>query len=210
VWAGNEAHNAVYTDAEAQWVVPYASGGSGTDSSHWVGVGQGPGCCLGDNNPYPVVQAGSESPGWNKGSYAWIEVYPQQSEVPLSQLYSIQGDLLFAHVRFTPGLASFHVVDETLGITYQFQEGYPGIRPDGHAEFIAERPSNSSGHPYCLANFGTMRFNSAQAAAGGHWYPIGKLSHFWLWMQNGSHRLAAPGAIDSTGYSFPVTWQNYC
>jgi hypothetical protein len=136
-------------------------------------------------------------------------VYPQQAEVPLSQLYSIQGDLLFAHVRFTAGLGSFHVVDETLGIDYRLQEGFAGIRPDGHAEFIAERPANSSGVHYCLANFGTMRFDSAQAAAGS-WQPIGKLSHYYLWMQNGGDRLATPGPIDSTGYSFAVIWQHYC
>ena len=204
-WAGNVAHNEPYTDAEAQWVVPYASGGSGTDSSHWVGVG------LGDSSTYPVVQAGSDSPGWNVGSYGWVEVYPQQHQVVLSQLYSIQGDLMMAHVRFTSNLATFHVVDETLGVEYQFSEGFSGIKPDGHAEFIVERPANSSGVHYCLANFGSVRFTSAQAAAPNFgWHSIGALPHYYLWMQNGTHRLAYPGPIDSTGYAFSAIWENYC
>jgi Peptidase A4 family len=204
-WAGNVAHDASYTDAEASWIVPPASGGSGRSSSHWVGIG------LGSSSTYPIAQAGSESPGSNAGSIGWIEVWPQEGQVHLGMLSNIEYDLLFVHVRFTAGVASFHVVDEDLGLDYYVvNDNYPGIRPDGHAEFIAERPSDSHNNPYCLANFGTMEFLSAQAAAGGTWRPIGALAHYYLWMQNGSHRLASPGPIDSSGRDFTVTWQNYC
>lgn len=204
-WAGNVAHDASYTDAEASWIVPPATGGNGTSASHWVGIG------LGNSPTYPIVQAGSTSPGANTGSYGWIEVWPQEQEEPLGMLRNIEYDLLFVHVRFTAGVASFHVVDESLGLDYYVvRSKWPGIRPDGHAEFIAERPQDSHGNLRCLANFGTMWFDSAQAAAGGTWHSIGALSHYYLWMQNGSHRLAWPGPIDSRGLDFPVTWQNYC
>jgi hypothetical protein len=201
-WAGNVDHNLGYTDAEATWKVPKASGGSGAYSSMWVGVG------LGNSARYPLVQAGSESDG-NGHTYAWLEIYPQEAEIPLPEMNVHPGDTLAVHVTFGAGggTAAFHLVNKTRNIDRHYGQNYAGTYPDGHAEFIAERPCIGGVLPN-LANFGKATFTGAQVAAGGHWYPVGTASHYYYSMVGYSGRtMAVPGAISSNHLNFPVTWK---
>jgi len=200
-WAGNVDHNASYTDAEATWVVPRASGGSGAYSSMWVGVG------LGQSAKFPLVQAGSESDGTG-GTYAWLEIYPQEAEIPLPDMNVHPGDTLAVHVTFglRGGSAAFHIVNKTRGIDRHYYQNIANTFPDGHAEFIAERPTVNGSLP-SLANFGRATFTGAQVAAAGHWNGVGAASHTYNWMVGYSGRtLASPGAISSNHLNFPVTW----
>jgi hypothetical protein len=201
-WAGNVDHNASYTDAEATWKVPKASGGSGAYSSMWVGVG------LGSTAARPLVQAGSESDG-NGHTYAWLEVYPQEAEIPLPEMNVHPGDTLAVHVTFgtAGGSAAFHIVNKTRNIDRHYGQNFRGTYPDGHAEFIAERPTVGGALP-ALANFGKATFSGAQVAAAGHWYPVGTASHYYYSMVGYTGRtMAVPGAISSNGLNFPVTWK---
>ncbi len=200
--------------------MPWASGGSDSHaySNAWVGVG------LGNSYTYPLVQGGSESDsgcGPSLGGpctpWAWIEVWPWEAyERQISQLSSIGGDLLFVHVRFThdaktnDGRMLWHVVDMTKSIDLHFGETIHGTLPDGHAEFIAERPTVNGSLPP-LADFGFVDFEAAQASAPTTgWKGVGNLYHYWYWMEGSTgHLLASPGAIDSTGYSFSVNWYGH-
>ncbi len=200
-WAGNVDRNESYTDAEASWVVPKASGGSSAYSSMWVGIG------LGNSAKYPLAQAGSESDG-NGHTYAWLEVYPQEAEVPLPDMNVQPGDTLAVHLTWPVhgGPVAFHIVNQTRKIDHHYSQTFANTLPDGHAEFIAERPSVNGKFP-ALANFGTATFKGAQAAYSGHWYGVGPLSHYYYWMVGSSGRtLATPGAITSN-VNFPVTWK---
>jgi Peptidase A4 family len=200
-WAGNVDNANSYTDAEATWVVPPASGGSGAYSVHWVGVG------LGNSSQFPLAQAGS----WSRGdgsTFAWYEVFPQRNIIQATAFGSVTGHILFAHVTFNnSGGSSFHLVDQTSGVDRTYSLSFAGTRPDGHAEFIAERPTINGSLP-ALANFGTMTFRSAQAAAPATgWKPVGVLPHYYYVMTNsGGAHLATPGAISTDGTVFSATW----
>ncbi len=196
-WAGNIAYNETYTNVEATWGVP-TSTGSGL-SSHWVGIG------LGNSKTYPLVQAGVESPA-NAKAYAWVETwYPgdPQGEVPVAGLGNIGGHLIYVKVHFaTTGAVSYLLTDEFTGISYHpSAQTYSGMKPDGHAEFISEDP-NGMAQP--LADFNNCNFTAAQAYSGSTgWKYIGKLSHYWVKMIDGSGNVMAhPGSISSDGSWF--------
>jgi hypothetical protein len=198
-WCGWVDNGHVYSDAEAQWIVPRASGGSGAYSSHWVGVG------LGNSSAFPLVQAGSESRG-SGSTNGWIEVYPQTHELDLADFVGIAGHALSVHVTFRTNIGYFHVVDMTAHIDRSYSRGFTG-RPDGHAEFIGERPTISGKLPP-LANFGRVAFTKAQTAAPDTgWRPVLKQPKYSLSMVNGSHTLAVPGPGDSTGLGYSVNWR---
>lgn len=225
-WSGNVDHNALYTDAESMWFVPSVDHPHSPVSyaSTWVGVGLG-GSLQQPNYNYPLVQAGSESRfgcGISHNtvcpSYAWFEVWPWEPyEQRIPQLSNIEGDLLFVHVRFTHnstynrGDMVWHVVDLNQGIDLTLTDERYGTNPDGHAEFITERPvvDNALGK---LADFGSVTYFEAQAASASGWRGVGNLPHYWHWMisDDGSSRvLAKPGAISSDGYSFSINWSDY-
>jgi hypothetical protein len=214
-WAGNVDHNALYTDAEAQWVVPGAVGPIGyrAYSNAWVGVSLG-GTLENPDYTHPIVQAGSESDFFGSSAqlpFAWFEVWPQIQTEQLTDLVGIAGHLLFVHVAFTTdGHMGFHIVDESRGIDRRYSKYYPGTRPDGHAEFIVERPTVGGILP-ALANFRRVRFQSAQSAAPTTgWRGVGNLAHYYLTMVGSTgHVLANPGPIDSTGYIFNDDWYNF-
>jgi hypothetical protein len=224
-WAGNVDHNAAYTHAMAEWWVPGAINGFGSYSSAWVGVGLG-GSWENPNYNYPLVQGGSESDSGCGlfhnipcASFAWIEVWPWEPYLRrINQLNDIAGHLLFMHVSFTHnnainwGYMHWHVVDLSRNIDLYFSEDRYGTRPDGHTEFIAERPTVNGALPN-LANFGAVTFENAQSYAPAlGWRGVGNLPHYWHWMvssQDTTRTLARPGPISRDGYSFSVYWYNY-
>ena len=198
-WAGWVDNAHTYTDAETTFKVPKASGVSGARSSHWAGVG------LGNSSAYPLVQAGAES--WATGyTYGWIQVYPQTHELHLADFEGIAGHSLFVHVTFHTNIGYFHLVDLTAHIDRHYSRGFTG-RPDGHAEFISERPQHN-GVNTPLANFGKIGYTGAETAAPDTgWRPVLKQPRYSLTMVNGSHTLAVPGPGDSTGLGYSVNWR---
>jgi hypothetical protein len=157
-----------------------------------------------------LVQAGSESDG-DGTNYVWLEVSPG---VILTQLpdfgLNVAGHTLGVHINFThTGAITIHIVDETNGIDRRYVTGIPNTAPDGHTEFIVERPEVNGSLPP-LANFGTATFSGAQSASlQTGWVPVGKLPHYYYDMYNvqGTRRLAITFSISSDGYSFPVGWR---
>lgn len=206
-WAGNVDNDHDYLDAEATWVIPLASGGARAYSIHWVGVG------LGNSRAHPLVQAGSWSQG-NGATYVWLETFPQTVIIQLLDFGNgVDGNTLFVHARFThAGDASWHIVDESAGIDRSYSQHWDNTSPDGHAEFIAERPAIDGAYPD-LANFGTMTFRDAYSASlATGFVPVGKLPHYYYDMINdaGTRRLATTGPISADGKSFSVVfrWPN--
>lgn len=203
-WAGNVDHNAPYTDAEATWRVPYALGEGAWTA--WVGVGLG-GSAGDPDFAHPLVQAGMVANA-NSEAQPFFEVWPQQQMQLPSWPSIIETDLLYVHVTFAGSSMAFHIVDLTTGVDRRYAESIPGTSIDGHAEFIAERPTTSDGRLPALADFGSVTFTQANANYDGRWIGVGNLPHYWLWMQavNSGRTMAKPGPIDSTGTSFSVDW----
>lgn len=192
-WAGYLVHNQTFTDVEATWVVPTATG-SGR-SSHWVGIG------LGQSKTYPLVQAGEESLA-DGSAYGWVEtVYAGETngaEVPVSGLTGIAGHTLGVHVHFgTDGSTSIHLVDETTGKNYYpTAPSYSGMKDDGHAEVISEDP-NDMAQP--LANFGQVIFTGCEAAsAATGWKDFDALVDYTITMTDAMNNvMASPGPMSS-------------
>jgi len=178
-----------------------------------VGVG------LGNSSAYPLVQGGSGSDyNHNTGPvppYAWIEAFPQTPILKASVFGNVGGHLLYVHIHFGAsgiGTRYWHIVDQSSGIDRTFSLTYGGTRPDGHAEFIGERPTVNGKLP-ALADFRHVNFENANSSTGSGWKCVGNLSHYWFWMQDLSgftnDILAKPGPIDSTGCKFSVNWVNF-
>jgi hypothetical protein len=205
-WSGYGIHNAVYNDIEANWVVPYAGGKSGTSdySSSWVGIN------LGQHPNYPIMQAGSESDYLNgaRRYYLWLEVYPNQPTEIVVDSNVAAGDHVGVHVTFTTTAAAFHIVDTTRGFNQHYSVS-GSFSNDGHAEFIYERPSINGGLPY-LAD-APPAFTSAQATIGSTWHPLGALASYAIDMYNcaNNQEMAFPGGIGSNGYSFGESFVSF-
>jgi hypothetical protein len=211
-WTGNVVHNNTYSDVEADWTLPFASGVSGTNdySSSWVGIG------LGDSSQFPLMQAGSES-DWLNGTqhyYLWIEVFPQQSEVIKDGAVS-GGDSVGAHVTYTTAGPKFHIWDLTRNFNGDYQT--PGSwSNDGHAEWIYERPRQGNGKLPYLAD-AAATFTQAQATVSGTQFPLGQLPHVALDMYNcpETQQIAGALGISANGLSFATQYlhhgdQNQC
>ncbi len=214
-WSGYVAHNDTYTDAEAEWDLPGATGVAGTDdfSSSWVGIG------LGESSSFPLMQAGSES-DYLDGTdqyYLWYEIWPQHSSSTVVDTSVHPGDLVGAHVTVDNSSAGcdastcvfLHVWDTTTGFNNDYVFGGDWSN-DGHAEWIYERPCIVTFMPAATCEIQYLadaapQFTEAQAViAGTHFFPLGDLADVTIDMTNcpGTQVIAQPGAISSSGYNF--------
>lgn len=189
-WSGWIVHHQTFTDVQATWVVPTATGFG--LSSHWVGVG------LGQSKTYPLVQAGEDSPAL-QSPYGWVETwYPgtPNGEQFVPGLTGIGGHTLGVHVHFgTDGSVSLHLVDESTGRNYYpSAQTYSGMKDDGHAEVITEDPDAQS-EP--LANFGEVIFTGCQAASTtSGWKVFDAFDDYTITMTDDSNNVMAnPGPM---------------
>jgi hypothetical protein len=210
-WAGNVVHDNTYSDVEADWTLPFASGVSGTNdySSSWVGIG------LGNSSKFPLMQAGTES-DWLNGTqhyYFWIEVFPEENQV-IKDGNVHGGDAVGAHVTYTTSGPKFHIWDTTrsLNANYQVTGSWDN---DGHAEWIYERTRINGKFPF-LAD-AAPTFTQTQATVAGAQFPLGQLPHVALNMFNcpESQEIAGALGISANGLSFATKYlhhgdQNQC
>lgn len=193
-WAGNVVHDNTYSDVEADWTLPTASGVSGTNdySSSWVGIG------LGDSSQFPLMQAGTES-DWLNGTqhyYFWIEVFPEESQV-IKDGDVFGGDSVGAHVTYTTAGPKFHVWDTTRFFNRNYQTSGSWDN-DGHAEWIYERTRQPNKKLPYLAD-AAPTFTEAQATVSGAQFPLGQLPHVALDMYNCPETQEIAGALDISG-----------
>ena len=203
-WSGYMAHGASYTQAEAQWHVPGVIGAvSGTNeySSSWVGVG------LGQSSGTELMQAGTESDyvSGKQQNYLWYELYPLTNEFP--QINVSPGDVVGAHIGYSPSGPTFHIWDTNKGYNQTFKFGFSGA-DDGHAEWIYERTSINKKLPYLAAAPPT--FSSVQASTGSAWTTLSAANDVDINMYNcpGTTEMAYPEAIQGSG-SFTAHFLNH-
>jgi hypothetical protein len=221
-WAGNEAVDGTYTDAEMNWTVPSIYAQYNAYSSIWPGVGHGTGSAdqllqAGTAQQYPC-----DGNGWCY--YWWMQVYPMSSSgFDMGPVYP--GDTFFAHVIYsaTQNTALFHVIDGTQGWNqswYVCAAGYYNPCTLGAnkclcatAPFIIERPGVSTSgvcYFYGLADYGFVEITYAKAANSSGWHAVGAEDHNWYAMRDISGTLLAePGPIGSDNMSWGNYWFNY-
>jgi hypothetical protein len=207
-WAGNVATDENYGEAYGAWTLPAAggTGGKNASSSSWVGIGQG----LSDSQP--LIQAGSESDidgGSTPNYYLFVEEYPEQSQVVVSDPGIKPGNTIWVHIAFTHDSAAMTIMDETTGLDKTYTDS-GSISTDDTAEWIYERTEEGDLPPLTPA---APSFRQAQAGLyNSSITGVGNLTHYWYTMWNcksdSDTELAKPGGITNNGTEFSATWLN--
>jgi Peptidase A4 family len=208
-WAGNEVYDTTYDDAYGTWTVPLGGQPSSgfADSASWVGVGEA------GTKDQPIVQGGSDSSLGDSVPYSlWWEVVTSSASHMNQVLTNVHyKDTIYVHIHFVAGKGQVTLDDETYGWSHTYTYTSSLMAPDGHAEWILERPESSGDYPM-LAD-ATTTFTSAEASGPGQSLaPLGKLPHEWWTMVTTSTphvTMANPGAISSSGLSFTDQWKAY-
>lgn len=191
-WAGYVATGGPYTAVAGRWIVPKVAAGQrvGADAT-WVGIG---GVQSDD-----LIQAGTQAivEGNAVGYQAWIEIMPDPSmPVPLDVE---PGDEVSATITQTaPGLWEISLTNETSGDSYRTAVAYASSLSS--AEWVEEMPASISGRLIPLNNFGTVRFVSASARAGGKTLGVAEAGGLPLSMiTRTGQALAVPSVLSESG-----------
>jgi Peptidase A4 family len=192
--------------------------GSPSYSAFWVGLGG----YSGDHLEQTGTSADCSASGQAVYS-AWYELVPA-AQVAVTMTVQ-PGDRLSAHVAVSGDTVTVSLSDSTRHTTFskQLQMSDPTV---SSAEWVAEAPSRcvSSSSQDChilsLADFGSVTFTGASAAAGGRTGSItsglGTVSALTLEANPSFGRLyataaqadASPGALSGNGSSFTVNWRH--
>jgi hypothetical protein len=208
-WAGNEAIGGGYTEANANWTIPFYNNGSKVWpnlSVHWVGLG-GDGSHGGGYLEQVGTGTGIDA-GGNSYYYAWLEIYPG----PINQYATFgvnPGDLMYGEVdiRQNGSQAYLFINDVTLNAYTPLT--YSTASNGSTAEWIAERPTDCSLGQYTrLADFSYVDFTTAQAVQNGSQLFVGETNHIYYVMRDANNtELANPGPINNLA-EFKVYWDN--
>lgn len=209
-WSGYAVQApAKFTRSAASWVEPTVSCPTtgASYASFWVGIDG-----YASNS---VEQLGTDSDCTGKGTpayYAWYEMYPAGSvPIPATTYPVAPGDRLTASVVRT-GTSYTLTLSSSRGWTFSTLRS--GRHKDSSAEWVAESPALCSGTSCTLAklaDFGSVTFSGAQAAAGTTTGPISAFTakhgpHEMTMESSGGTVRAAPGALAAGGGGFAVTW----
>jgi hypothetical protein len=215
-WAGWLAFDtSPFSGIGASWTEPTAdcTMSSAEYAQFWVGLD-------GYSDPtHEEIGSDSDCHGKNKPSYyAWYEMSPAGLVKLSRSKYPVEpGDTLTGEVSVS-GLDYTFTLDSSRGWSFSTTISGSSSIEDSSAEWIAESPDicNSSG-THCsdlLADFGTVTFTGAEAAAGGGSFaPITSFT-----AKHGPHRVTcetssgtvriASSPIGSGGESFTLTWEH--
>lgn len=203
------------------WTVPspQTADDRNLSDSIWPGIGQGTGTPDAGNQ---LIQAGSVSSadmlfGFPVTSvYPWLEIFPLESEIQITNFKLDAGDVLGIDVTYEPGspnTAEFLLCNLTKnkcgGTTQTFGDTYTS---GNRAEWIVERHL-SGGNITSLNEFGTLNVLGAGGTESNSSITSGFVaspSDTPLYMTDCARTqyLATPGLVDSNG-NFTDTWQNY-
>jgi peptidase A4-like protein len=197
-----------FTDVIGSWTQPAVTCSllDTAYSSFWVGIdGYGSGS---------VEQLGTDSDcSWTGSAsyYAWWEMYPANSVSLSTTAYPVKpGDVFTAEVSRS-GSSYTLSLKSSEGWTFSTNQG--GSFANASAEWVAEAPETCQ-LIFCnranLANFGSVAFSNAQAAAGPFRLPVSSFTtnggpHRFTMVSNGTTE-AQPSSLTGNGNAFTDTW----
>jgi hypothetical protein len=205
-WSGyaDTATTSKYSKVTGSWTQPAATCTSQTSlAAFWVGID--------GYSSNSVEQGGSliECLSGTAHYFTWWEMFPSNAIQVVGSTVK-PGDHISASVVRTGTSYAIKVTDSTTPANSfsTTQTCAATTCVDTSAEWIAEAPSNSSG-VLPLANFGTWTLKSATVKAGTTTGTISKFPDSEITMVNNSGKVKAkPGALNTTGNQFKVTWKS--
>ena len=203
-WSGYADTGSSFSRVSASWAEPAASCSSRTTSlaAFWVGID--------GYSSDSVEQDGTmiECYHGTAYQYTWWEMYPT-NDVQVVGETAAAGDAITASVVRSGTSYTLTVTDSThTADSFTKTETCSASScVDSSAEWIAEAPTGSSGvEP--LADFGTWTASGAAVTEGTTAGTISSFTDDEITMIDSSGATKAlPGALNTAGTGFPVTWE---
>lgn len=199
-WSGYADTGSGYSTVTGKWTEPSATCTSTTSlAAFWVGID--------GFNSSSVEQDGTliECSGGTAFYYTWWEMYPSNAiQVVGSTLRP--GDSITASVVRSGSSYTLKVTDSSRSGD-SFSTTQSCSCSNSSAEWIAEAPSGSNG-VFPLPHFSTFSLNSATVATTSKSGTISSFTDDEITMVDSSGNVEAqPGALNSSGNAFSVTWR---
>jgi hypothetical protein len=203
-WSGYADTGSSFSKVSAKWTEPSATCSSRTTqlAAFWVGIDGYSSSSVEQDGTLIECYLGTAY------QYTWWEMYPTNSVQTVGQTVAA-GDSITATVTRSGTSYALAVTDSThtADSFSTTQTCSASSCVDTSAEWIAEAPSGSSG-VYPLADFHSWTASSASVTAGSTSGSISSFTDDEITMIDSSGATKAlPGALNSGGTGFSVTWE---
>jgi Peptidase A4 family len=201
-WSGYADTGSSFSKVSASWTEPSATcSGSATQlAAFWVGI---------DGYTSSSVEQDGTIIECYQGTayqYTWWEMYPTNSVQVVGGTLAA-GDAITSTVTRSGTTYRLTVTDSTHTANSFTETETCSSCANTSAEWIAEAPSGSSG-VYPLADFGSWTASSASVTEGSTSGTISSFTDDQITMADTSGNIEAlPGALNSSGNGFSVTWE---
>jgi hypothetical protein len=201
-WAGYADTGSSFSKVSASWTEPSATCSSGAEqlAAFWVGID--------GYSSSSVEQDGTLIECYRSQlfQYTWWEMYPTNAIQVVGQTLAA-GDAITSTVTRSGTSYTLTVTDSTHTADSFTKTETCSSCANTSAEWIAEAPSSSTS-VYPLANFGSWTASNASVTEGSTSGTISSFTDDQITMTDSSSRTKAlPGSLNSSGNSFPVTWE---
>jgi hypothetical protein len=201
-WSGYADTGSSYSAVSAKWTEPSASCSSRTTqlAAFWVGIDGYSSSSVEQDGTIIECYLGTAY------QYTWWEMYPTNAIQVVGQT-AAAGDAITSTVTRSGTSYKLTVTDATHTADSFTTTQTCSSCANTSAEWIAEAPSGSSG-VYPLADFHSWTASSASVTEGTTSGVISSFTDDELTMINSSGATKAlPGALNSSGNGFSVTWE---
>jgi hypothetical protein len=201
-WSGYADTGSSFSTVTASWTEPAGTGCSRRTTSlaaFWVGI---------DGYSSDSVEQDGTLIECYEGTayyYTWWEMYPTNDIQVVGETLA-PGDHISASVVRSGDSYTLAVTDSTHTANSFTTTQSCTDCANSSAEWIAEAPSGESG-VYPLTDFGTVSFSGATVTEGSTSGTISSFTDDEITMETSSGATEAqPGALNSSGNAFSVTW----
>jgi hypothetical protein len=199
-WSGYADTSETFSTVTGSWTEPSATCTSATSlAAFWVGID--------GYNSASVEQDGTLIECYQRTAYyfTWWEMYPSNAIQVVGQTLSA-GDSITASVVRSGTSYTLKVTDSTHTANSFSTTQTCSSCANSSAEWIAEAPSGSSGI-YPLSDFHSWSLTGATVSTSAGSGVISTFPDDEITMIDSSSRVeATPGALNSSGSGFGVTW----
>jgi hypothetical protein len=202
-YADDHSSGAKYSKVTGKWTEPKGTCGSAQSLAvFWVGIDGFTSQTVEQDGTIIFCPGGGAAAQY----FTWWEMFPANN-IQLVGGTVKPGDKISASVTRSGTRYTMKVTDSTRPANSFSTTQSCGSCANTSAEWIAEAPSGQSGQ-FPLARFGTWTLTGATVKAGSKSGTISTFPDDKITMVNSSGKtLAQPGALNSAGNSFKVTWK---